>query len=164
MKKIILFSLGLISTTSFAFTDNASIVSFDKVMKTKFYQTPYEVCRSEEVPVYSQKTNDSYTDEIFGGIIGGVIGNQLGSGRGNKAMTAAGTLLGASIASDNSRSDDTRVVGYRQIDRCTTQYKKEYKEVFDYYLVTAKYNNREFTYRSDTLPGASVKVTITPNP
>lgn len=163
MNKWIAIGLAVWSTSTMAFTDQAEVVSFKKVLKTQIYQTPYEECRSEEVPIYSQQSNDSYTDEIFGGILGGVIGNQLGSGRGNKAMTVAGAALGASIASDNSRANSKSVVGYRQINRCETKYKKEIRESLDYYLVTAKYNNREFTFNSNTLPGSTVQVTVSPS-
>jgi uncharacterized protein YcfJ len=163
MNKLLTTGLIVLSTSSLAFTDRAEVLSVDEVLKTQIYQTPYEECRSEEVPVYSQQPNDSYTDEIFGGILGGVIGNQLGGGRGNKVATVAGTLLGASIASDNSRSSGTRIVSYRQVQRCETKYKQERKESIDYYLVTAKYNNKEFTFKTDTQPGSTVKVTVSPN-
>lgn len=162
MNKIIITGLIALSTSVSAFTDRAEVLNVDEVLKTKIYQTPYEECQSEEVPVYSQNDNNSYTDEIFGGILGGVIGNQLGSGRGNKAATVAGTLLGASIASDNSRSSGTRIVSYRQVQRCETKYKQERRESVDYYLVTAKYNNKEFTYKTNTQPEATVKVTVSP--
>jgi uncharacterized protein YcfJ len=162
MNKIIITGFIALSTSVSAFTDRAEVLSINKVLKTQIYQTPYEDCRSEEVPVYSQNDNSSYTDEIFGGILGGVIGNQLGGGRGNKAATVAGTLLGASIASDNSRSSGTRIVGYRQVQRCETKYKQESRESIDYYLVTAKYNSKEFTFKTDTQPGDTVKVTVSP--
>jgi uncharacterized protein YcfJ len=60
----------------------------------------------------------SATNEIFGGILGGAIGNQFGGGSGKKIMTAAGALLGASIANDNER------VGYKVVSKkiCDTKY------------------------------------------
>ncbi len=163
MNKLITTGLIVLSTTSLAFTDKAEVLDIEKVFKTQTYQTPYEECWNEEVPVYSQESDNSYTDEIFGGILGGVVGNQLGGGRGNKAMTVAGTLLGASIASDNSRTNSRKVVSYRQVKHCETKYKQTRKESVDYYLVTAKYNDREFTFKSNTLPGSTVKVTISPD-
>ncbi len=162
MNTFIATGLLVLSTTSIAFTDTAEVLKVEKVFKTQTFQTPYESCWTEEVPVYSQGANNSYTDEIFGGILGGVVGNQLGSGRGNKAMTVAGTLLGASIASDNSHSTSGKVVSYRQVEHCETKYKQERKERLDYYLVSAKFNEREFTFKSTTLPGSTVKVTVTP--
>jgi len=162
MNKFITTGLLVLSTTSIAFTDTAKVLKVEKVFKTQTFQTPYEACWTKEVPVYSRSTNDSYTDEIFGGILGGVVGNQLGGGRGNKVMTVAGTLLGASIASDNSRSTSSKVISYRQVERCETKYKQERKERLNYYLVSAKFNDREFTFKSTTLPGSTVKVTVTP--
>ncbi len=162
MNKLLTISLLVLSTTTLAFTDKAEVLNVEEVLKVRVYQTPYEKCWSEDVPVYAQKADDSYTDEIFGGILGGVIGNQLGSGRGNKAMTVAGTLLGASIASDNSKTSNGKVVSYKQVRQCETRYKQEQKEVIDYYTVTAKYNNREFSFKSDSLPGEFVRVTISP--
>lgn len=128
MNKLITTGLVLLSTTSLAFTDAAEVLSTEKVFKTAVYQTPYEECWNEEVPAYSQESNNSYTNEIFGEILGGVIGNQLGGGSGNKAMTVAGTLLGASIARDDDRSSGSRVVSYRQVKHRETKYKQERKE------------------------------------
>ena len=162
MNKWITTGLIIMSTSSLAFTDNAQVLNVEEVLKTQIYQTPYEECWSEDVPVYSQAKDDSYTDEIFGGILGGVIGNQLGGGRGNKAMTVAGTLLGASIANDNNSSSGSRVVSYKQTQHCETRYKQVRKESVDYYVVKAKYNDREFTFKSNTLPGATVEVNVSP--
>lgn len=162
MNKLLTTGLIVLSTSSLAFVDKAEVINVEEVFKTKFYQMPYEECRTEDTPVYSEKSDNSYTDEIFGGIVGGVIGNQLGSGRGNNVMTVAGTLLGASIASDNDRNSG-RIVSYRQVKICETKYKHESKESVDYYLVTAKYNDRKFTFKSSTLPGSMVKVTVSPD-
>ena len=162
MNKWITTGLIVISTSSLAFTDKAQVLNVEEVLKTRVYQTPYEECWTEEVPVYSQQTNDSYTDEIFGGILGGVIGNQLGDGRGNKAMTVAGTLLGASIANDSKSASGNKVVSYKQIQRCETRYKQERRESVDYYIVKAEYNDKEFTFKSNARPGATVSVSISP--
>ncbi len=162
MNKWIATGLILVSTSSLAFTDEARVLSVEEVFKTKIYQTPYEECWSEDIPVYSQQTNNSYTDEIVGGILGGVIGNQLGGGRGNKAMTVAGTLLGASIANDGKSPSSGKVVSYKQVQHCETRYKQERRESIDYYVIKAKYNDREFTFKSSSRPGATVDVSISP--
>ena len=162
MNKLMIIGLAVLSTSSLAFTDKADVLNVEEVLKTRLYQTPYEECWSEDIPVYSQHTDNSYTDEIFGGILGGVIGNQLGSGRGNKAMTVAGTLLGASIANDGKSASSSKVVSYKQIQRCETRYKQERRESVDYYVVKATYNDREFTFKSSTPPGASINVSVSP--
>lgn len=162
MNKWIATGLILASTSSLAFTDEARVLNVEEVFKTKIYQTPYEECWSEDIPVYSQQADNSYTDEIFGGILGGVIGNQLGDGRGNKAMTVAGTLLGASIANDNKSASGGKVVSYKQVQRCETRYKQERRESIDYYVIKAKYNGKEFTFKSNTRPGSTVDVSISP--
>lgn len=162
MNKWITTGLILLSTSSLAFTDKAQVLDIEEVYKTKIYQTPYKECWYEDVPVYSQQADNSYTDEIFGGILGGVIGNQLGDGRGNKAMTVAGTLLGASIANDSKSSSGDKVVSYKQVQRCETRYKQEHKEFIDYYVIKAKYNGKEFTFKSNTGPGSTIDVNISP--
>lgn len=162
MKKLLTISLLALSTATLAFTDKAEVLNVEEVFKAKIYQTPYEECWSEDIPVYSQQADNSYTEEIFGGILGGVIGNQLGGGRGNKAMTVAGTLLGASIANDSSKTSGTKVVSYKQVRQCETRYKQERKEVVDYYMVSAKYNGREFSFKADTMPGSFVTVSVAP--
>ena len=151
-----------ISTSALAFTDNAKVLSTETVMQTYTQRVPQEVCWSEEVPIYNEVANDSHTNEIVGGILGGVIGNQFGSGRGNKAMTAAGALLGASIAHDDEQKKSQTIVGYRQVERCRTEYQRQEKQRVDYYLVTAIYNNQEFSFKTNTKPGDVVKVNISP--
>ena len=162
MNKLLTISLLALSTATLAFTDKAEVLNVEEVFKTKIYQTPYEECWSEDIPVYSQQADNSYTDEIFGGILGGVIGNQLGGGQGNKAMTVAGTLLGASIANDNSKTSGSKVVSYKQVRQCETRYKQERRESIDYYVIKAKYNDREFTFKSSSRPGTTVDVNISP--
>ncbi|WP_428086754.1 glycine zipper 2TM domain-containing protein [Candidatus Thioglobus sp.] len=166
MKKLLTITLLALSASSLAFTDRANVLNVEEVLKFETYQTPYETCWSEDVPVYAKyakHAKHSYTNEILGGILGGVIGNQMGRGRGNKAMTVAGVLLGASIASDHSKKrKSAKVVRYKQVRQCETKYRQEHKQVIDFYRVTARYNDREFSFRSETLPGASVKVAISP--
>jgi uncharacterized protein YcfJ len=52
-------------------------------------------------------------------------------------MTAAGALLGASIANDNER------VGYKVVSKriCDTKYHYSSEKRFSHYLVTYKYND-----------------------
>ena len=162
MHKFLSAALTLLPLSALAFTDNATVLNSEKIMKTYTHRVPYEDCYSTEVPIYKRGENDSYTDEIVGGILGGVIGNQLGRNHGKQAMTAAGALLGASLAHDESRTPSQEVVGYRQVQRCETRYKQVQEQRLDYYLVTAIYNNQEFSFKTNTKPGNVVKVNISP--
>ena len=162
MKRYLPLILLPISISAFALTDQAEVLSVDTVMKTQVERTPYEHCYTEEVPVYSDRHRPSNTPEIVGGILGGVIGNQFGRGRAKPVTTAAGTLLGASLAHDANRPKVREVVGYRQVQRCETRYKQVQEQHLDYYLVTAIYNNQEFSFKTNTKPGDVVKVNISP--
>lgn len=152
----------LLPVSALALVEQAEVLSVDTVTKMQTERTPYEHCYSEEVPIYSDRHRPSHTPEIVGGILGGVIGNQFGRGRAKPVTTAAGTLLGASIAHDAHRPQGREVVGYRQIERCETRYRLEEQEVVDHYLVTVHYNGRKRIFESSTKPGDTIEIEILP--
>ena len=62
---------------------------------------------SEQVVIRTERTSvgntvvcgeDNILKKLFGAILGGVIGHQIGDGRGQDVATAAGAVIGASIA------------------------------------------------------------------
>jgi uncharacterized protein YcfJ len=173
MKKIIT-TIFLVSAfnavASDGFTDFARVVDVEKIMKTNIYKTPYQSCKLVDVPIYNKHDrrgrhydNNSNTNAILGAIIGGVIGNQMGKGRGKKVMTGAGAILGASIGGDYRRQKpEQHIVGYKQVEKCSTKYKKTRERVLDYYLVSARYNNKNFTFESKTKPYKKIEVNVVP--
>ena len=156
------FWVCLLPVSALALVEQAEVLSVDTITKTQIERIPYEHCYTEELPIYTDQRHPSHTREIVGGILGGVIGNQFGRGRAKPVTTAAGTLLGASIAHDTRPPKGGEVVGYRQVERCETRYRLEEQEVVDHYLVTVHYNGRKRIFESDSKPGDTIELEVLP--
>ena len=85
MKKI-LGIFGLITMMACSPVHAGSSVVWGKVTNVKpvytnvVNQTPQQVCKQVQVPVYGNNGQTNNGNAILGAIIGGVIGNQFGKG------------------------------------------------------------------------------------
>ena len=136
-------------STAGSYTDVAKIISVDKIYKTNNIREPYQDCYIQEF--YQADSDGSATNEIVGGLFGGLIGNQFGGGDGKTAMTAAGALLGASLAHDDERA---KAKTGRMVSKevCETKYRTESKERLSHYQVKYEYDGRTFTYNTQSKP------------
>jgi len=168
--------------------DYAKVVDVVPVVETYEVNNPVEQCWDERVPRkvrYSDRHSDrhyddrsykSHTGEIFGAIIGAAVGNQVGSGRGKKVATAAGAILGGSIARDiknqnrAKRHYDRHSSRYDRRDRYETVQRCEIRDSFTTeerivgYDVAYKYRGNVFHTKMNQDPGAKIKVKVTVNP
>lgn len=164
MKKILLPLALLFSSSAMAigYSDSAKIVSSSEIYKNIQMQRPYQYCY--EVVTNPETHGDgSATNELFGGILGGVIGNQFGSGSGKDIATVAGALLGASIANDGEKvqnsANNTSHATTRQV--CETRYRYETQKKFSHYLVKYNYKGIEHSYETRTKPsGNTINVRV----
>ena len=126
---------------------------------------PRQECRTE----YSRDSYYSSGDRdiggsIIGGIAGGLIGSQIGKGKGRIAGAAVGAATGA-IVGDRIDNDDRRG-GYvnRPIERCTQI--DNWQTVTRGYLVTYRFNGRDYTTTMPNDPGntINVRVSVAPEP
>ncbi len=104
---------------------------------------------------------------ILGGIIGGLIGNQFGGGNGRKALTIAGTAIGASVASRAARHPVRPAYDYRPpapARRCTTTTETREHTVLDGYDVIYLYHGQEFTKRVSEHPGDRIRIRVDVEP
>lgn len=102
---------------------------------------------------------------LVGGLIGGLIGNQFGGGNGRTALTVAGALIGASVASDHVRRSRTYAVPERHyapatVRRCTDGYRTRQVRGPDGYDVSYRYQGRTFTKWMAQHPGDTVPVRV----
>lgn len=81
-------------------------------------QIPYQSCQVVQVPIYD-KASDG--DVLIGSVIGGILGNQVGEGKGKDAATVLGAMIGAHKAQEGTGN----IIGYRNVNQCTTQYKSK---------------------------------------
>ena len=159
MKKIIslLLPLLLISTLSFAgsYSDDATIISVEKVYKDHVISEPYQDCYIKK---FYQNTNAP--SPLGGAILGGLIGRQLDDDH-KKRGTIIGALLGAKLAEREARSNG-RVIR-REV--CETKYRVESRSRLAHYLVKYEYEDRIFTYTTRHKPSKdSIKVNVSVSP
>ena len=122
------------------------------------------VCKMKEQPVYQRVYNGQADPQraIAGALIGGIMGNAVTSKdkKAQPAATAFGALLGAAIASENSKSS-RQIVGYERKKVCHN--KTIYREVreVDYYDVTYQFQGRYYTTQTSSYPGETITLEVT---
>lgn len=100
-------------------------------------QTPKQVCKQVQVPVYGNNGQTNNGNAILGAIIGGVIGNQFGSGSGKEAATAVGAAIGAV---KGSQTGNRQIVGYQNVNQCHTEYTNSSKSIVNEYDISYNVN------------------------
>jgi uncharacterized protein YcfJ len=143
--------------------DYARVVHVEPIVRQVRTETPRRECWDETRYVESQPhISDPAVGgrTLLGGIIGGVIGHQFGSGRGNDAATIAGAVIGSGVGYDSARRRAETTTEERVVQRCATQYERDYEERIDGYRVTYEYNGREFTTRMPYDPGKTMRVHV----
>lgn len=147
MKKIFLTIAFLASTPAMAEKITADV---QDVFATVIESTPTtrQVCENVEVPIYGTVTRQgsaSGGDVLGGMIIGGLLGKGV---TGKDDGAAAGAVLGGIIAADQANKPRTErvITGYKTERQCqnVTEYKDVRKKVYDYSILTFKYNGQEF--------------------
>lgn len=135
MKNLIKTTCAIIalSATS-AFADakiQATVVDMQETYRSVVKEVPVKSCEIVEVPVYgTRKTGQASTgDALVGAIIGGAIGNQFGAGSGKDAATVLGAILGADAANKKGGKQETVIVGYKQVEQCSTAYQSKNTKV-----------------------------------
>lgn len=119
-------------------------------------QTPQQVCKQVQVPVYGNNGQTNNGNAILGAIIGGVIGNQFGKGDGNKAATAVGAAIGAVKGSQTGQGKE--IVGYQMVNQCHTEYTNSTKSVVNEYDIQYNVNGTIITMRVNRTVGANTYV------
>jgi uncharacterized protein YcfJ len=103
-------------------------------------ERPHRSCNTVEVPVYGNVGGGASAGDVLGGMI---IGGLLGKGvSGNDKGAAAGAVLGGMISADKKTQQG--IVGYRQEQRCTTEYITELQERSAGYRVTIEVDGNTF--------------------
>ena len=105
--------------------------------KTIIDQTPYKVEVCKDVVVSGDKTKDTLT----GAIIGGVIGNNVTKNVENGA--AVGALLGGIIGHNNSKA----IGGTKRVCSIETRYEESQREVYSHSTLTFVYEGRRQTVK-----------------
>lgn len=151
--------------------DYAEVIRVDPIIDVVNRPVSRDECWREPVVVREPPRYGSSRDRgpaVLAGIVGGVIGNQFGHGHGREATTAAGALLGYSMARDSQRhnggghySGGREYRTYQQ--RCTTRTDYRRDERVTGYNVTYRYNGRVYQTATDYHPGERIRVEVNVN-
>jgi uncharacterized protein YcfJ len=128
-------SLFALNTFAESYTVRGTVTSVEPKYATKTVTEPVRKCWTEEVPVYGQgKNNDSsvFGMDLEGAIIGGIIGNNVVKG---DNAGAAGAIIGGLIGSDMKGKNNQVITGYRQVNKCNTQYNERTEEYLAGYSI-----------------------------
>jgi uncharacterized protein YcfJ len=134
--------------------DTAAVLSVTPQVER--VNTPRQECHTEYVRE-SYSNNSSPAGAIIGGIAGGLLGSTIGKGDGKIAAAAVGAGVGA-IVGDRVGNNQANGVVDRPVDRCVTV--DNWQNVSRGYLVTYRYNGRDFTTVTDEMPGSTIKVRV----
>ena len=109
-----------------------TVTSVQPLTRVVSVERPHRSCNTVEVPVYGNVGGGASAGDVLGGMI---IGGLLGKGvSGNDRGAAAGAVIGGMVSAD--KNNQQGIVGYRQENRCTTEYITELQERNAGYRVT----------------------------
>ena len=116
---------------------------------------PRQECHTEYVR--ESYNNSSPAGAIIGGVAGGLLGSTIGKGNGKVAGAAVGAGIGAIVGDRVGNSEAYSTVD-RPVDRCVSV--DNWQNVNRGYLVTYRYNGRDFTTFSDEMPGSTIRIHV----
>jgi uncharacterized protein YcfJ len=153
-------AIGVMSTTVVSANERflATVTSIEPQYQTNVIRNPYQVCETVDIPIYGNVGGGANAGDVLGGMI---IGGLLGKGAsGDDKGAAAGAVIGGMIAADKKQQQG--VVGYRQEQRCSTQYKEERVQTLKNYLIWYEWKGvtgRSYTYNQYSI-GDRVPVSV----
>lgn len=137
------------------FYDNAPVIS--STPQVERVNMPRQECHQEIIrDNYGYNNNSSPAGAIIGGVAGGLLGSTIGKGGGKVAAAAVGAGVGA-VVGDRIGNQPSGPVD-RAVDRCVMV--DNYQTVNRGYLVTYRYNGRDYTTVTNDMPGNTIRVRV----
>lgn len=138
--------------------DSARVVSVTP--QTERINSPRQECHTEYVRE-SYSNDRSPLGAIIGGVAGGIIGSQIGRGNGRVAAGAVGAGVGA-VVGDRMGNNPSTTYATRPVENCYTV--DNWQTVNRGYLVTYRYNGRDYSTVMDNDPGDVIRVRVDVDP
>ena len=163
---VTMVTAAALSFTAPAFADDngffawAKVVDASPVVTYEQVTTPVESCRIVKRRVVRDDRNRDFGPALLGGAIGGVIGHQFGGGKGKTALTIAGALAGAGIATAGQNREQRP----QHQEICETTYTTREVEHLEGYNVTYRYMGRNFERFTHEHPGKRIRVHVSVAP
>jgi len=149
---------------------NARVVDVRPMYRWVRVNRPRTNCHYERVHTETHHRKSSTGATVLGGIIGGALGHKLGhrsKSRGRRnASTAAGVILGASIARNIHRKNNPGHTHRNSYTRrvCRTQNNHHQERVFKGYHIVYTLRQREYVTHSRRSPGRFIRLRVTATP
>ncbi len=122
---------------------------------------PRQECRTEYVrETYSDSNNGerSVTGSIIGGVAGGLLGSRVGKGNGRVAAAAVGAGVGAIVGDRLGNQNNNQRSYERPVERCVSV--DNWRTVERGYLVSYRYNGRDYNTVTNYRPGDTLRVRV----
>lgn len=148
-------SVSLPAMANDEYFDQARVLAVTPQLESVNY--PTQSCHTEYVRESYSSNNRSPFGAIIGGVAGGLIGSQIGNGNGRVAAAAVGAGVGA-VVGDRIGNTQTTSYGDRPIERCVVA--DNWQTVNKGYLVSYRYNGRDYTTMLDHHPGNTIPVRV----
>lgn len=140
--------------------DTARVLSVTP--QTERVNSPRQECRTEYIQ--DSRTPSGSRDivgSIIGGVAGGLLGSQFGRGNGRIASAAVGAATGA-IVGDRIDNSGQQGNASRPVERCVTV--DNWQMVSRGYLVSYRFNGRDYTSTMSYDPGDTMRVRVSVAP
>ena len=123
--------------------DSAKVTDYYK-NQTLFNQIPYQSCTNEKIPILGKtKANPEVGTVVGGAVLGGIIGKTVTK---KDKGAAVGAIIGGVIANETQKAKTkTEVIGYEDLQRCETKFKKSPREeiVYSHSTITFTLDGQE---------------------
>jgi len=149
---------GAVATPAAAddvYYDSARVLSVTP--QTERVNSPRQECHTEYVQESYSSGGHDIAGSIIGGVAGGLLGSQFGKGNGRVASAAVGAATGAIVGDriDNSGQQSTTS---RPVERCVSV--DNWQTVNRGYLVSYRFNGRDYTTTTAYDPGPNLRVRV----
>ncbi len=143
---------------------SARVVDVEPLVRYVTVNRPREQCW-DEIVRESVRPYGVAGPTAAGTIIGAAIGRQFGSGNDRDALTVLGAVAGGAVAHQravrNGGAGATRDVA---VQRCEVAHDRVTEQIVDGYLVTYRFDGRNYRMRTDRRPGNWVQLAVDARP
>ena len=142
---------------------SARVVGVEPMVRYVTVNRPREQCWNEVVhePV---RPYGVAGPTFAGSVIGAAIGRQFGSGNDRDALTVIGAVAGGAVAHQRAVRNGAAATREVSVQRCEVVNDRVTEQIVDGYLVTYRYDGRNYTMRTDRHPGDSVQLAVDVRP
>jgi uncharacterized protein YcfJ len=154
---LVMGAISLPAAADDVYYDSARVISVTP--QTERVNNPRQECHTEYMrDSYYSSGNRDIGGAIIGGIAGGLLGSQIGKGSGRVAGAAVGAATGAIVGDRIDNSDNRGGYVSRPVERCDTI--DHWQSVTRNYLVTYRFNGRDYTTTLPYDPGNTIRVRV----